>query len=171
MQRGRGASEAKGPHDGLGVACLSPDQPSLCHSHWVLASGPRSGSAPTGRYRKPAEMAQGLGSALGPDPPGQRHRTHSVLCSPGGRTSCASRAAGCATWRPRSSASCPPTRRRTSCPSPSTRTSLPSGRRPPGLQSLSPAGAHSPGFLRCFWEGQGTCLWGQSGWVSEIGGI
>lgn len=70
MRRGRGASEAKGPYDGFGVSCLSPDQPSLCHSHWVLASSAKSGRTPTGRCKKPAEMAQGFGPALGPDPPG-----------------------------------------------------------------------------------------------------
>lgn len=49
--------------------------------------------------------------------------THGSVLA-GGRTSCGSRTAGCATWLLRSSGSCPRTPRRTSCPSPSTRMSL-----------------------------------------------
>lgn len=74
---------------------------------------------------RPAQMILGTG-----DPSFLHSESKLILCfaSAGGRTNCASRTAGCATWHQRSSASCPPTRRRTSYPSPSTLMSLPLGR-------------------------------------------
>lgn len=106
-------------------------------SHRVSASSTGSGSSQPGDAGRPAPMVQGLrvhAGRLGCD-----RRLTPCFASPGGRTSCASKMAGCVTWRQRLSASCLLTRRKTSSPSPSTRTSLHSGRWPhPGPREPRP---------------------------------
>lgn len=47
------------------VLPVSLDQPSLYHSHWVLASSTRSGSAPTGRRKKASRDGTGAGVSAG----------------------------------------------------------------------------------------------------------
>lgn len=120
----RDASEAKEPDDGLGIVSLSLDHPPLC-----LSLQYKVRQCPTGGYRK--------ASTGGPGPWVSVRDWSSLGCvagltlcfaSPGGRTSYASRMAGCATWHRRLSASCLLTQRKTSSLSPSTQTSLHSGR-------------------------------------------
>lgn len=104
---------------------------SLDHLPVCLSLQYKVRQCPTGDTRKPAQVVQGLGSVLG-DWSSLGCDAGLTLCfaSPGGRTSYASRMAGCATWHRRLSASCLLTQRKTSSLSPSTQTSLHSGRWP-----------------------------------------
>lgn len=154
-----GSSEARGPRDGLEAesslqarlsalsSCTSAGTPLL--EDQAASQG--------GKQENQQRWLWGLGSSGG-TVPGLWRALTLRLASPGEKTNCASRMAGCATWRPRSSASCPPTRRRTSSPSPSTPTSSRSGRWAPPA-----AGPRAP-----VCGGRGGWIWVH---VGDLGGV
>lgn len=147
-----------------------------CPSHWASASSTRLSNAQSRGGEGSKRWTRDLGPVLG-DWSSLGCEAGLTLCfaSPGEMTNSASRMAGCATWRQRSSASCPPTQRRTSSPSLSTQMSLHSGRWPTlTLESTQPGrGTFPKPFCYGSWKRQGHLSAGAMvvRFLGEFGGI